>query len=135
MSGVRNSVAKQIMDQEPKAVYTHCYGHTLSLASMDAIKGSHLMKQALECSHEITKLIKFSPRRDSIFQKLKSELAPENPGIRVLCPTRWTVRADALTSIISNYSVLRELWEEAKAITRDAEIVGRLNGVAAIIER
>ena len=67
-------IAKEIAEKEPKAVYTHCYGHTLSLASMDAIKGSHLMKQALECSHEITKLlIKFSPRRDSFFHKLKSE--------------------------------------------------------------
>ena len=62
MSGLRNGVAKQIMDKEARALYTHCYGHTLSLASMDAVKGCQLMKRALEGTHEITKLIKCSPR-------------------------------------------------------------------------
>ena len=95
MSGLRNGVVKQIMDKEARALYTHCYGHTLSLASMDGVKGGQLMKKALEGTHKITKLIKCSPRRHDIFQRLKSELAPETPGIRVLCPTRWTVRADA----------------------------------------
>ena len=131
MAGIRNGVAKQIMDKEVKAV-THCYGHSLSLASMDAIKGNLLMKRALECTHEITK---FSPRRDVIFHKLKSELAPESPGGRVLCLTRWTVRADALQSVISNYSVLQELWEEAQTIVWDTEVIGRLKGVATIMEK
>ena len=90
---------------------------------------------SLECTHEITKLIKFSPRRDALFEKLKSELAPESPGVRVLCPTCWTVRADALESIISNYSVLQELWEEAKTIARETEVIDRLNGVADIMEK
>ena len=118
MPGVRNGVAKQIMDKEAKALYTHCYGHTLSLASMDAIKGSLIMKRALEYTREITQLIKFSSRRDAIFQKLKSELSPESLGIRDLSPARWTVRADVLASIVSNYSVLRELWEECCARCR-----------------
>lgn len=135
MSGIRSGLAKLIRDKEPKAVYTHCYGHSLSLASMDAIKGSSIMKRALDCTQEIIKLIKFSPRRDSLFQKIKSELAPESPGIRVLCPTRWTVRGDALASIISNYSVLQQLWEEARAATKDTEIIGRLIGVTAIMEK
>ena len=129
MAGIRNGVAKQIMDKE---VYTHCYGHSLSLAS---IKGNLLMKRALECTHEITKLIKFSPCRDAIFQKLKSELAPESPGVRVLCPTCWTVRADALESVISNYSELQELWEEAKTIVQDTEAIGRLNEAATSMEK
>ena len=116
MSGLRNGVAKQIMDKEARALYTHCYGHTLSLASMDAVKGCQIMKKALEGTSEVTKLIKCSPRRDDIFRKLKSELAPETPRIRVLCPTRWTVRADAFSSIILNYSVLQETWEEAVTI-------------------
>ena len=64
MSGLRNGVAKQIMDKEARALYTHCYGHTLSLASMDAVKGCQIMKKALEGTSEVTKLIKCSPRRD-----------------------------------------------------------------------
>ena len=47
---------------------------SLNLAASDALKGSKLMKDALETVHEISKLIKYSPRREGIF------------GIRVLCP-------------------------------------------------
>jgi len=31
-------VAKQFTDEEPRALYTHCYGHALNLACGDAIK-------------------------------------------------------------------------------------------------
>jgi hypothetical protein len=70
-------------------------------------------------THEITKLVKYSPRRECIFRELQGEMAPGNPGVRVLCPTRWTVRADSMQSIIQNYSVLQELWDKAVEIVRD----------------
>ena len=67
MSGAKSGVAKQIQDLEPRAVFTHCYGHSLNLAASDSIKSSVLMRDALDTTHEITKLIKYSPRRDGIF--------------------------------------------------------------------
>ena len=117
MAGCRNVLAKLIQDNEPRALYTHCYGHALNLAACDAVKGCKVMKNALDLTNKITKLVKYSPRRDAIFQTLKSELAPGNIGVRVLCPTRWTVRAEALASILSNYEVLMKLWEEAVYVT------------------
>ena len=62
MKGHRSGVSTQISQTEPRAVYTHCYGHSLNLAASDALKGSKLMKDALETVHEISKLIKYSPR-------------------------------------------------------------------------
>ena len=44
MSGTRSGVAKSIMDEEPRAVYTHCYGHSLNLAASDVIRNSKLMR-------------------------------------------------------------------------------------------
>ena len=45
-----------------------------------------------------------------IFSRLKSvhDIAAHaiTPSLRVICPTRWTVCADALTSILDNYEVL-----------------------------
>jgi hypothetical protein len=32
MQGVRKGVATQIRKEQPKAIYTHCYGHALNLA-------------------------------------------------------------------------------------------------------
>ena len=99
MSSSKCGVAKRISDLEPRAVYTHCYIHALNLAAGDTLKKSKLMKDALETTREITMLIKYSPRRDAIFHRLKDTLPPgSTPGIRVLCPTRWTVRAESITA-------------------------------------
>ena len=131
MSGIRNGVATQICKEEPRAVYTHCYGHSLNLAAADAVKQSKVMKSALATTHEVTKLIKYSPRRDALFQNLKSELTPDTPGVRVLCPIRWTVRANSLASVLSNYTVLQELWDELSDIVKDTETIARINGVSS----
>ena len=56
--------------------FTHCYGHALNLAAGDTIKKNKVLCNTLDATLEISKLIKFSPRRDAIFQKLKLELAP-----------------------------------------------------------
>ena len=127
MSGSRSGVAIRIMEEECRAVYTHCYGHSLNLAASDAIKSSKIMKDALETTHEITKLIKFSPKREAIFRAFKQENDLESNsssiGIRVLCPTRWTVRADSLFGILENHSALMHTWNEAISVARDTESV------------
>ena len=131
MSGLRRGVATVIQAEQPKAYYTHCYGHSLNLAVADTIKRSATMKRALNITNEITKLIKYSPRKQSTFNKLKDEMSPGNPGVRVLCPTRRTVQAVSMESIIRNYSVLQELWDEVVSLVRDSEVVARIRGVAA----
>ena len=134
MSGRRRGVAAIIQAEEPKAYFTHCYGHSLNLATSDMVKGCFTMKKMLDTVHEITKLVKYSPRRQAIFEKLKEEIAPGSPGIRVLCPTRWTVKADSMRSIVDNYSALEELWEEAVTKVHDTEVISRIRGVAAQME-
>ncbi|XP_011403413.1 PREDICTED: zinc finger MYM-type protein 1-like [Amphimedon queenslandica] len=116
MSGAKSGVAKQTLDEQPKAFYTPCYSHSLNLAVADAMKKCSTLKKALNTTHEITKLVKYSPRRESLFKSIKGDITPGSPGIRVLYPTRWTVRADSMQSIIQNYSILQELWEKAVEI-------------------
>lgn len=89
------------------------------------------MKIALETTHEITKLVTYSPRRESLFHTIKGEMAPGTPGVCTLCPTRWTVGAESMQSIIQNFSVLQELWEQVADIVRDTETVARFRGVAS----
>ena len=131
MMGTRNGVAKQLSDEENRAVFIHCYGHALNLAVGDSVKCSKLLKDALEITFEVSKLVKYSPKRDVIFEKLKDHLAPDTPGFRVLCPTRWTVRANSLQSVLDNYSVLQELWEESKDKASDPSVKARIIGVQA----
>ena len=68
MRGAKSGVVTRILAEEPRALYTHCYGHSINLAACDAIKGTKLMKDAMETAYEIIKLIKYSPRREEIFR-------------------------------------------------------------------
>ena len=45
MSRIRNGVAKRIQDQKLRAVFTHCYGHALSLTAKDTIRRNTIMKR------------------------------------------------------------------------------------------
>ncbi len=68
MTGVKSGVVAKLNAAEPRAVFTHCYGHALNLACADTFRQCKLMQDALDTTHEITKLIKKSHRRDGIFK-------------------------------------------------------------------
>ena len=82
---VKSGVSTQLSKEEPRAVYTHCYGHALNLTVSDMMKKNRLMSDTLNTTTEISKLLKFSPCHDV----LKSELAKNVPGFRTICPTHW----------------------------------------------
>ena len=93
------------------------------------------MKSSLETTHEITKLIKLSPRRDAIFKELQADntLSSGSSGVssKLFCPTRWTIRADSLHSILEKYTVLFSTWEEAIDAAKDTESKARIHGVSS----
>ena len=86
MSGPRSGVAKQLRDEEPRALYLHCHGHALNLAAGDSIKKCKVTKDALDVTFEVSKLVKFSPKRSLELEKLRSELALESPGFESCVP-------------------------------------------------
>ena len=102
---------------------------------MDSIKNIKIMEDTLDTTYEITKLIKKSPKREVIFKKIADEIKVGYPGICILCPTRWTVRAEALASISENYQALQSTWEAAKGATKDTEMRARITGVASMMEK
>lgn len=101
----------------------------LNLAIGDTVKGCKILKDSLDLIFEVSKLVKFSPKRDVHFEKLKNELALDSPGFHVLCPTRWTIRASSFKSVIDNYIVLQKLWEESIDEGIDPSIKARIIGV------
>ena len=50
-------------------------------------------------------------------------------GIRVFYPITWTVRGDAIASIIENYEVFKQLWDESLETKLEPHIKGRIIGV------
>ena len=64
---VPKNVATNIKSaDEPRAVFTHFYGHCINLAASDSMKTSRIMTDVLEKTHEITRLIKYSPKRRKV---------------------------------------------------------------------
>ena len=131
MSSNKHGVSKLVSDLESRAVYMHCHGHAVNLAAGDTLKKCKLLKDALETTREITKLIKHSPRREGIFQIMKEEISSSNaPSIRILCSTRWTVRSNSLASILCNFETFQSTWDEAIRVAHDTETKARIQGVA-----
>ncbi|XP_052271528.1 52 kDa repressor of the inhibitor of the protein kinase-like [Dreissena polymorpha] len=130
MTGAKCGVANNILAKEMRAVVTHCYGHALNLAVGDCVRQCKVLRNTMDTVHEVSKLMKYSPKRDSTLQTLKEEMSPDIPGFRVLCPTRWTVRAASLRSVIDNYTVLQTLWDTCYEQTNDLDIRSRIVGSA-----
>ena len=61
---------------------------------------------------------------------MKDKIAPQDAGICVMCPTRWTVKAEALKSIVNNFEVLQNLWEESLEYVKESEMRARIGGVS-----
>ena len=100
----------------------------------DTIKNGKLTRDAMDITNEVSKVVKFSPKCNAIFDKLKEEVSPDTPGFRVLCPTHWTVRAKSLRSVQNNYSVLQELWEFVLDGNTHPDVRTRVIGVRAQME-
>ena len=77
MLGKRSGVAKQILEIQPKALPTHCHGHSLSLGVKDATSSCKILSDTMNNTKEIVKLVKFSPKRDTLFGDIKSNICFE----------------------------------------------------------
>ena len=130
MSGKVNGVVKKFQEIENRAIYIHCFGHLVNLATGDCIRNNRILQDALDNAFEIIKLIKKSPKREAIFKRMKKEFGDTSTGIRSLCPTRWTVKANSILSIIENYLLLIKTFKEDLEQTKSMpfEMKTRING-------
>ena len=74
----------------------HCFGCALNL-----LKNVRFLKGSMDTIYEISNFIKICPKRDGMLQKTQKDKSLEcsrfrYPQFRVLCPKRWTVRAESM---------------------------------------
>ena len=138
MKGPKNGVVVKIKKEEQRALYSHCYVYSLNLAVGDTMKSSKVLQDTIDTTFELTKLIKFSPKRDAVLCNLQSQINNEAfedfvkpPQVTPFCPTRWTICADCLNAVIENYDQLQELWEWSLQNSNDTETKPRIHGVSA----
>ena len=116
MSGVRNGVQAIFKREEPRALYVHCLAHSLNLCVQDISKVCTLIRNTMDFIRDLIQLIKFSPKRLTMFDSLRKDMAlnsgESSPSLRTLCPTRWTIRHSPITSILKNYRILMVTLEQ-----------------------
>ena len=107
-------MAAQILEIQELALFIHCFNHSLNLSAKDAIEAIKLIKKALGTAFELIKMIKNSPKREQLLKRIKEEYLDCNSvGIKTFCPTRWTVKNEALYAILHNYKFLIQVLEES----------------------
>ena len=83
--------------------------HNLNLCIKDVVNSCDIVKKCMDFVFELTQLIKKSPKRHTLFKRLRKEVTictrQQSPKLRMICPTRWTVRHASIGSIIANYTV------------------------------
>ena len=78
MVGKKSGVATQISKIQPKALLTHCYGHSLSLAVKDLTSNCKILGDTMGTVGEITVLIKYCNSAHNSLQQLWEDCLQEN---------------------------------------------------------
>ena len=74
IKGLKKGVSTQINVVDGRTLCTHCYCHALNLACNDSIKDCRLIREALDTSYEITKLVKYPPKRESALKAIQENV-------------------------------------------------------------
>ena len=79
--------------------------------------------------------MKKSPQRNTKLNQIREDTKNKSRGVHALCPTRWTVRGEALASVLHNHSELMELWEWSLDVVKDTEMKARTIGVQSVMQQ
>lgn len=119
MSGEFQGLQSRIKKIQPLAVYIHCYAHSLNLVLQEAARQVPIFRDSLEFLHRAAILMGRSAKRKSILETYSAEIKP-------MCPTRWSVRAQAVKTALKNYEgIMGALDEVAESSSSDAAVEAR----------
>ena len=106
ITGHKKGVSIQILKKSPLAFLTHCYGRALNLAVAGMITVECFWIDTMDTTNKLFKLIKKSPKRDTMLSKINEGLSLSNTGFRMLPSTLRTMRADSFKSVLENWNAI-----------------------------
>ena len=113
MSGINKGVQALFKKEAKHALYVHCLAHSLNLSLKDVTNACEVIRDVMNFIFELTQLFKMSPKRLTLFNTLRKDVSINTgevtPNLRMLCPTRWTVRHTSIASILRNLASFRVL--------------------------
>ena len=88
MSGSLSGIQAILSSQYPKAIYIHCFYHSLNLAVKDASCHVPLISRTLNVIQELSNLICFLPKRKALLERMHHNFETELSSLKPLCTTR-----------------------------------------------
>ena len=132
MRGINNGVQAPFKADAKQALYVHCLAHSSNLCLKDVTNACEIVRDVLNFIYELTQLIKMSPKRLTLLESLRREVTINTgeltPRLRMLCPTRWTVRHSSIASIMKNYGIIQSALEE---ISKGHDYAAKASGTAS----
>ena len=103
MSGKYSGLQKKIQDVAPHAYYVHCASHNLNLVLKDSMEGVTETRHFYDTIESVYTFFGHSIVR---WQKLQNihDRSSSNPTLKVLNPTRWSGRYDAVYALKEKFS-------------------------------
>ena len=71
MCGIKNGVSNKILSENPKAFFTHSFGHALNLAVGDMVKNVRFFKDIMDRTYEISNVIENLPKEMQCYRKFE----------------------------------------------------------------
>ena len=111
MSGATKGVAARILEQCPKAQFTHCAAHRLNLCVVKCCTIREV-SDAMDCADGVVRFFNNSPKCQLFFSKCVQDERHGNPQfeqrtkLKELCRTHWVERHDAFEVFVHLYKPL-----------------------------
>ena len=113
MSGVYNGAQSLIKQTCPLATFVHCGSHCANLVAQQACESSPVVRDALSLVNELGVLMHQSGKSKAVLQNIISSVNPGSiEAIRPLCPTRWTIRVAAMTTVLGQLRCVPDALDE-----------------------
>ncbi len=113
MSGQKAGVQAKIREKQPKALYTHCAGHSLNLAILNSCSVPPI-RNCIDQIKGFTIWIKYSPKREGLLKAIvskRSQVGINRSSILNVCVTRWVENIDGWERFAQYHPFLIELCE------------------------
>lgn len=108
MRGSYTGVQARIKNENPHAIYVHCYAHILNLCLVDLTKQVKQIRNMFGVLNTLHNFIGASSKRFSIFESMRATCSDSKgpKTLKSLSDTRWNCRIEAIKAVFENLSAL-----------------------------
>ena len=135
MSGSVQGVRTRIQQKQPKALYVHCFAHSLNLSVQDSVRSIPFVRDVMQNLRELAKVVHGSAKRMDIFHTIADGIQACDPVTpKPLCPTRWTVRFAAIDAALKSYPALLPFLSEVASMATADDSASKARGLQSQFE-